>query len=281
RSTAAPLTILYTNDLHLRFERLVSLERLIADQREDAGPLLLLDAGDAWHDFRRPTTAVWGADEMVSWMNRVGYDAMALGNHDLYWGPERLAELAERASFPLLCAVLRPIAGSRSPFASTAILQAGGFSVYVVGLATSEYLAFSAFPWLRHVPPVEALRAELARVPEDTDLVIVLAHLPVADAVRIVEAVPGIDVFITGHSHEETPEPVLIGETVIVQSGMFARNLGRLDLDIDAGGRHRVIEHRLIPTEKAPVDSSQGLRQLARVLVALSAILLLVFSSAR
>jgi 2',3'-cyclic-nucleotide 2'-phosphodiesterase (5'-nucleotidase family) len=277
-SAAAPLTILYTNDLHLRFERLASLEGLIAEQRSEVGSVLLLDAGDTWHDFRRPTTAVWGAGEMATWMNRVGFDAMALGNHDLYWGIGRLGELADLASFPLLCATLRPVPGSHAPFAAAIVLRAGELSVYVVGLTTSEYLAFSAVPWLRYVPPIEAVRAELERAPDGTDLTIVLAHVPVADAVRIAEAFPEIDLFITGHSHEETPEPVLVGETVIVQSGMFAKNLGRLDLEIDADGRHRVVEHRLIPTEKAPVDSSQGLRQLARVLIALSAILFLVLS---
>ena len=278
---AAPLTILYTNDLHLRFERLDSLERIIAEQRQNAGALLLLDAGDTWQDFRQPIAAVWGADEMVEWMNRAGYDAMALGNHDFYWGAERLAQLAAHVRFALLCSSLRPIPGSRAPFVPAATFDAGGLSVYVVGLTTSEYHAFSAMPWLQYIPPVEVLETELARRPEGADLTVVLAHVPVADAVGIARRVPGIDIFITGHSHEETIEPIVVGETVIVQSGRFGQKLGRLDLEIDADGNHRVVAHRLIPTEKAPAELGRGLRQLARVLAALSLSVLLVVSSFR
>jgi len=278
---AAPLTILYTNDLHLRFERLGSLERIITEQRESAGDLLLLDAGDTWQDFRQPIAAVWGADEMVEWMNRAGYDAMALGNHDFYWGAERLAELAAQGRFALLCSSLRPIPGSRAPFAPAATLDLGGLSVHVVGLTTCEYHAFSAMPWLQYVPPVEALQTELARRPEGVDLTIVLAHIPVADAIAVARRVPGIDVFITGHSHEETREPLVIGGTAIVQSGCFGRMLGRLDLEIEPTGGYRVVGHRLIPTEKAPAEIGRGLRQLARVLAALSLSVLLVVSSFR
>ena len=71
---ATPVTILYTNDLHLRFGRLDSIARLIEAERAGGSPVFLFDGGDAWQDFRRPLAAVWGADEMVAWMNDVGYD---------------------------------------------------------------------------------------------------------------------------------------------------------------------------------------------------------------
>ena len=272
---ATPLTILYTNDLHLRFERLDALERLIAEQRDEVGDLLLVDAGDAWHDFRRPTTAVCGADAMVAWMNRVAYDAMALGNHDMYWGSEHLEELAAEAAFPMLCANIQA-AGIRSPpFVPSVLIDVNGASIALIGLVGAEFLAFSAFPSLAYVAPDVALRETLERLPDGLDAVIVVAHLPVAEAARIARHVSGIDVFITGHSHEETLEPVPVGDTIIVQAGCFGAKLGRLDVEIEAD-RADVSEHRLIPTEKAPVDLDRSLLQLGRVIIALSAILLLV-----
>ena len=95
---ASSLTILYTNDLHTRLGRLEGLAELIESERAMDRPVLLLDAGDTWQDFRTPLAAVWGAEEMVDWMNKVRYDAMALGNHDLYWGADQLVALCERAS---------------------------------------------------------------------------------------------------------------------------------------------------------------------------------------
>lgn len=274
---SAPLTILYTNDLHLRFGRLASIERLVAVERDADVPVLLLDAGDAWQDFRRPLPAVWGADGMVEWMNRVGYDGMALGNHEMYWGAERLDELVGAASFPVLCANLVPQRRAETPFVPSARVDAGGISVLLIGLITEELLPYSAYPRLRVVHAAGAVAGEIDRAALPEDLIVVVAHLPVADAIRVARQVPEIDVFVSGHSHEETIDPVRVGDTLIVQSGAFGENLGRLALDVDpATSAHRLIGNALIPTEKAPTDVSRGLLQLLAVAAAALAAALLV-----
>jgi 2',3'-cyclic-nucleotide 2'-phosphodiesterase (5'-nucleotidase family) len=274
---SSPLTILYTNDLHLRFERLASIERLIAQERAEDASILLLDAGDTWQDFRRPLAAVWGANEMVEWMNRVAYDAMALGNHDMYWGAERLDELARRASFPILCANLKSVRRGAAPFSSSMRLDVGEISVLLIGLITEELLPYSAYLGLRMVPLSGAVRDEIDRTQDEQDLIVVVAHLPVADAIRVATELPEIDVFVTGHSHEETSDPVRVGQTLIVQSGAFGKSLGRLIVDVDPEtGGHRLIDNDLIPTTKAPTDVGPGLRQLFRVVVTVVAAALLV-----
>lgn len=275
--SASPLTILYTNDLHLNFSRLASIEQRIAEERARGMPILLLDGGDAWQDFRRPLAAVWGADEMVDWMNRVGYDAMALGNHDLYWGPWRLEQLAERATFSILCSNLRPIRAGSSPFAASARLDVQGTSVLLVGLITDQWLPYPSYPAYRWIPPEKAVQEELDRGARRSDLLVVIAHLPIAEAIRVASEVPAIDVFITGHSHERTDDPIRVGDTLIVQTGAFAENLGRLVVDIDpASEEHRLIAHELLPTEKAPLDVEQGLLRLLAVACTTAAVLLLV-----
>jgi 2',3'-cyclic-nucleotide 2'-phosphodiesterase (5'-nucleotidase family) len=256
---AAPLTILYTNDLHLRFARLESLGRLIETEREAGAPILLLDGGDAWQDFRAPIAAVWGADAMVDWMNTTGYDAMALGNHETYWGADRLAELAARAEFPILCANLRPAPGFSPPFVPTAVREIGGIRVLLVGVVTSEYLPYPDLPWLTYVEPAQALAAASEAASEDFDLLVAVGHIPVAQAARIAEAVPGIDVFVTGHSHERTADPLRVGKTLIVQSGAFGHALGRLRLDV-ADGAATVVANELLPTEATSIEASDNLR---------------------
>ena len=273
---AVPVTILYTNDIHLRFGRLASLEQRIAAERAGDVPVLLFDAGDAWQDFRTPLAAVWGADEMVAWMNRVGYDGMALGNHDMYWGRRRLEELAEEAAFPILCANLEPVRGG-VPFVPSVRVEAGGISVLAIGLITEEWLPYSAYPALRVIPGASALRREIDRRATPSDLVLVLAHLPVADATRIASVVPEIDVFLTGHSHEETPDPVSVGETLIVQSGAFGERLGRLSIDVDPEtGSHRLIANELLATVKAPTEIGRGLAQLLWIAAATAAAAILI-----
>jgi len=273
---ASSLTILYTNDLHTRLGRLEGLAELIESERAIDRPVLLLDAGDTWQDFRTPLAAVWGAEEMVDWMNRVSYDAMALGNHDLYWGADQLAALCERASFPVLCANLRPSAGIELPFTRYTTVSIGELDVLVVGLITAEYLPYPDFPWLRYVPPTTALQNVLDTVSERAELVVAVGHLPVEEASRIVQSVPGVDIFLTGHSHEMTVEPVQVGETLILQAGAFGHFLGRLRLELDSEtGDILSATNELLPTKKSPARLGRGMLRLVEVLV-LSGILLLV-----
>ena len=273
---ASSLTILYTNDLHTRLGRLEGLAELIESERAMDRPVLLLDAGDTWQDFRTPLAAVWGAEEMVDWMNKVRYDAMALGNHDLYWGSDQLAALCERASFPVLCANLRPSAGITPPFTRYTTISIGEQNVLVVGLITSDYLPYPDFPWLRYVSPATALQNVLGTVSERADLVVAVGHLPVEEAAWIVQSVPGVDVFLTGHSHEATVEPVQVGKTLILQAGEFGQFLGKLRLELDSEtGDILSVTNELLPTEKSPARLGRGMLRLVEVLV-LSGILFLV-----
>lgn len=277
RGLARPLTILYTNDLHLRFARLESIRSMIDQERASGGPILLVDGGDGWQDFRTPLAAVWGADEMVQWMNDVGYDAMAIGNHELYWGSDRLAELAERASFSILCANLEAAPGFARPFVSSVVRSTNGIRIFLVGVVTSFHVPYPDFPSLRYVAPAKAIQAEIAAIAEPVDLIVVVGHIPVAQAVGIVREVPAIDVFVTGHSHEETHEPVLAGESLVVQSGRFGERLGRLVIDIDeATGDLTLISNDLLETNKAPTASGRGVLQLVSVVAALALTVLLV-----
>ncbi len=276
---ATEITILYTNDLHLRLSRLESIAALVATERSLSDCVLLLDAGDTWQDYRVPIFAVWGADEMVSWMNDAGYDAMALGNHDFYWGARRLFALAEAAEFPLLSANFASTGDVAPPFVASSRLTVCGIDVLVVGLITEEYFPYLDYPWLVPIDAAEAARAAIEAYGGEADLVVCVGHMPIADARAIAASVPSIDVFLTGHSHEETPSPVQVGETVIVQSGAFGRNLGRLVLDVDPlSGAHRVVANELLPTEEAPAPVGRGLVRLLEVLALLASVLWLVLS---
>lgn len=272
---ASSLTVLYTNDLHTRLGQLEGLSELIEGERAKGHPVLLFDAGDTWQDFRVPLYAVWGAEEMVDWMNQVGYDAMALGNHDLYWGADRLTALCERAGFPVLCANLRPSAGVAPPFTPYTILSVGEVEVLVIGLITAEYLPYPDFPWLRYVPPEKALEAVLGREAERADLVIVLGHLPVEEAAWIVQVIPRVDVFLTGHSHETTPDPVQVGKTLILQAGAFGQFLGRLRLELDAEtGDILSATNELLPAKKSSVALDQGYLRFFQVAILIGCLFL-------
>jgi len=268
---ASPMTVLYTNDLHVRLDRFDSLATAISAEREAGIPVLLFDAGDTWQDHRQPITNVWGYDETVAWMNAVSYSAMALGNHDTCWGANRLSQLISAASFPILCANWVPVEGANALFEASTILQVGDASILVVGLITWEFLPVPAYPQLRYRDPVDSLREQLQLHAGAYDLVFVVAHITIEDARIISQQVPDIDLFISGHSHQRTEEPVREGTTLIVQSGKFGRALGRLRLEVDPGaGSIEALSNDLIPTEKTPVDVRAGVRKFLTVLAVIA-----------
>ena len=268
---AFPLTVLYTNDLHVRLERFDSLAAAIAAEREAEIPVLLFDAGDTWQDHRQPITNVWGYHETVSWMNAVSYSAMALGNHDTCWGYDRLSQLISEASFPILCANWVPVEGASALFEASTILQVKDASILIVGLITPEFLPVPAYPQLRYRDPVDSLREQLELHEGAFDLVFVVAHISIDNARRISRQVPDIDLFISGHSHQRTEEPIREGTTLIVQSGKFGRALGRLRLELDtSAGRIDALSNDLIPTEKTPVDVRAGVWKFLTVLAVIA-----------
>jgi 2',3'-cyclic-nucleotide 2'-phosphodiesterase (5'-nucleotidase family) len=268
---AMPVTVLYTNDVHLRWDRFASMAEIIATERESETHVLLFDAGDTWQDHRQWIQNVWGSSEAISWMNTVSYDAMAVGNHDTYLGSKRLLQLVSRAEFPVLSANWRPMSDRTSTTKASIIVHVEDVAILVIGLTTPEFLPIPAYPDWQYHDPVDSLRDQLQRHASDVDFVFVVGHISIDHACLIARQVPGIDLFISGHSHDRTTQPVVEGTTVIVQSGAFGQTIGRLRLDLDSSsGDIEVLGNDLVDTEKTPVDVRAGVRHLATVLTVIA-----------
>ncbi len=271
-SAAEPerVTVLFTNDLHARVGRLAAVGEAIDRIRHEAENVLLVDAGDAWHDFRIPPLACWGGAETVRWMNSMEYDAMAIGNHEFAAGARQLAALASGCSFPLLSANTLTVGGMSRPFEACARLAIGSREVLLVGLTTREFFPAGMIPWMRIEDPVRALDRAVA--PEDrvdpNVLMVVVAHFGVAEAIRLSRKAPWVDLIVTGHTHQATSMPVVIGDTWIVQGSPFALGVGRLDLTIDGEGSisDGVLEHIRVDRPALGDLGGEGLRRLATIL---------------
>jgi len=218
-SLATPITVLYTNDVHMRWDRFASMSDIIAAERAGDIPVLLFDAGDTWQDHRQAIPNVWGSNEAIDWMNAMSYTAMALGNHDTYFGAVRLSQMISRATFPVLSANWRSLDNAVADTESSILVQIEDVRILVIGLTTPEFLPIPAFPGRRYLDPVDVLHDLLQRYTGDYDVVFVVGHISLDHARRIARQVQEIDLFISGHSHQRTPQPMIEGSTLIVQSG--------------------------------------------------------------
>lgn len=230
------VTIAFTNDLHASLERLPEIAPLLAQAD------LVLDAGDAWEDLYR-LTGLGEAFNTAERMGELGYDAMVLGNHEMYLGPA-LREVIAAAPFPVLATNLE----GELPVQKFLVFDVKGLRVLVLGFLWEEY-PWSLWPGLKMLDPIQTTRGVLADAPPH-DLLIFLGHMHIERAERIARAFPECDLFILGHDHLWLEEPVWVGNVPIVEAGHRVGAVGLVRLT------DRGLAHELVRTEAtAPLAS--------------------------
>lgn len=252
------LTLLHTNDLHGRIVTgtdladrsrggLARAARLIKNIRQQMPYVLLLDSGDLIHGT--PEVFLSEGRSIIKVMNHLGYDAGCPGNHEFDWGAETARRVLSEARFPWVSANLREAATGKpwGPCQEYILKQVGPLKVAIWGLTTLQTLSFewpSFLQGVRFENPVETARRLVPQLRQEADLVILLSHLGLQEDLSLVSQVPGIDVLLGGHSHSLLPQPLVLGQTVILHSGAYGEYLGRLDLILQQDqqtGRYTIV----------------------------------------
>jgi 2',3'-cyclic-nucleotide 2'-phosphodiesterase/3'-nucleotidase len=267
---AVTLTILHTSDLHGRVhphdaledrdlgEGLARIAAAVAAIRAEGHPTLLLDSGDTIQGAPSQALAFAGkagdgSDPIVRTMNRIGYDAMAVGNHEFDFGTERLEKSRREAAFPFLSANV-VAADGRPAFDAYAVRVVGDVRIGILGLTTTRVFAGSppAAPGVRFTDPVAAARrfVPILRAKERCDLVVVIAHQGFApgfqpgapvpgardeEAYVLATEVSGIDLLLAGHTHTLV-EPGRVGKTWVSEPGRWGNTLTRFDVTLTRSG---------------------------------------------
>lgn len=259
------LLILHTNDLHDHVRAgdnglggLPYVAGYIAAERAGRDNVLVLDAGDVTEKgdlvaFRTKGVMTYEA------LRRIGYDGVAVGNHDfddLPWGLMRDFERALGAG--LLCLnIVKP--DGTPEFTGSRLVERGGLKVGLVGLIVPRQREQGG---LDFAASGRALAVESARLrAAGANLVVAVCHESAPKCAEWSKMAPGVNVFVSGHSHQALHQPVVVPETgaIIVQAGSYARWVGRLELEVDpAAGR--VVRHsgRLVAMrhDEVPVDKA-------------------------
>jgi S-sulfosulfanyl-L-cysteine sulfohydrolase len=209
--------------------------------------VLLLDGGDTW-------TNSWSAlqtqgQDMVDCMALLKPDAMT-GHWEFTLGEKRVQAITEALGFPFLAQNMREAEFNDPVFEPHKIFERGGVRVAVIGQAF-PFTPISNPRWM--IPKwtfgirdedmqkqVDAVRSGGA------DLVVVLSHNGFDVDRKMARLVKGIDVILTGHTHDAVPEAVKVGETLLISSGSHGKFVSRLDLDVQAK-KIKDFRFRLIP----------------------------------
>lgn len=270
------LNILHINDLHSRIEAInkfdstcspaetekkecfggIARVKSAIDARRgelgDGANLLVLDAGDQFQGSLFYTQ--YKSGPVAEFMNGIGFDAMAIGNHEFDDGPEELLKFINALKFPIISGNTKAAADSilADKYRAYVIKDLGGQKVAVVSvLATDTDETSSPGDKISFEDEITYLKGAVKDIQDQgINKIVLLSHVGYVKDQEIAQAVDGIDVIVGGHSHTllssadpkaAGPYPTLVKnpsgiDVPIVTAYAYSKYLGDLTVTFDDNG---------------------------------------------
>lgn len=269
---------------------LAKIATLVARERVTHSHTLLFDCGDTTQGtalaYLAATRYSAQPNPVIAAMNAVGFDAMAVGNHDFNFGLPHLTKIRSEARFPIVGANIATDAGAPGkPFPAYAMKTVAGIRVGIIGVVTPG-IARGEIPenyrGYRFRPIAEAVAEVAAAIRPKVDLLVLLAHSGLGDAggegapratsdtapenamIEVATRVPRIDVIFFGHTHQEVGERIING-VLLSQAKLWGQSLAEAEIEMDAtgaGGWRVASKHsHVIPVTKE-VEADAGIMKL-------------------
>ena len=256
------IVILYENDVHCEIDGYSVLSAMRNDLKQEYEHVGIVSSGDFLQGGS--LGSISKGEYIVRLMNLVGYDAIALGNHEFDYGLEILYELSDMLNTKPLCANFKKV-GEGECFEPYSIVSYGDVKIAYIGITTPSTPEKTSFPTQfvdenknplytfsnEDMAAVVQENIDKARA-EGADFVIALSHLGNDEgeytALTLVSETVGIDVVLDAHSHSVIESQILTdkegNEVVYTSTGTKFENIGKL-----------VISGDTITTELIPVES--------------------------
>jgi len=259
------LTVLFTSDMHAHVlptddargrptrGSVAQVASLVGRVRGSGAAVVVLDGGDAIEGtplgyYAIAAARAPGDDPTIAAMNRIGYDAAVVGNHEFNFGLRVLRHSLAQSRFPWLAANLAGAKEAGVPTRDEVLLERSGVRVAVLGLTNPNVPHWDPrehWAGLSFEDPVAAASARVPELRRRADVVIIVVHSGFERdldtgapngtddenyAWRLAQ-LPGIDLLLTGHTHRDIP-PRALGRTIVAQPGRWAEFVTRVDLTL-------------------------------------------------
>lgn len=248
-------------------DRTATLIKAIRAERGDNN-VLLLDGGDTWQGSY--TALKTNAQDMVDCMALLKPDAM-VGHWEFTLGTDRVLDIIDQMDYPFLASNIVDTDWEEPVFESTAMFNRGNTQVAVIGQAM-PYTPIAnprwMFPEWSFGLRLNVLQDNVNAAREaGAEVVVLLSHNGFDVDQKLASQIQGVDVILTGHTHDAVPEAININGTLVLSSGSHGKYLGRVDLEVKNG---KVVDYTssLIPVfsdviepdadMKAAIDSARA-----------------------
>lgn len=276
------LTVVQMNDIHanlfehgdarytpegFRVETLGGYSRIMTKLKEYRaqypGEVLLLDNGDTLHGTYEAVQTK--GEVMIPYLKALGVDAMTF-HWDAAYTPKHLKGMEAKLGYPILAVNVYHRGTRELYFQPTSIIERNGLKIGVIGIASNIIQ--------KNMPPKFSEGADFTDGIEETkehvqrlrragvDLVLVLSHLGYPQDIALLEQVQGIDLCLSGHTHNRVRSPQKIGGAYIIQSGAMASAIGFLRLTV-ARKRIADIHHEYVTLDRS-IPQDRGMLALLR-----------------
>lgn len=275
KGMAQDVTVLYTNDLHAHVEpyklpyvaegkRAIGgfsrLATMVKQEKARHAATFYFDAGDY---FTGPwISSLTKGRAIVDIMNTMSFDAVSIGNHEFDHGWDNTLVQLSQAKFPVLLGNVF-YQNSDMPFWNKpwVIVEKAGVKIGVIGLhgkfAFNDTVSAPMRRGIEARGEVKYLQQYLDELRGKVDITVALIHegVPARQSsigstdvrraldkdIQTASQVKGLDILITGHAHVGTPEPIRVGNTLILSTDSGGIDVGKLVLDVDrAAHTHKV-----------------------------------------
>ncbi|MBQ0105277.1 MAG: metallophosphatase, partial [Armatimonadetes bacterium] len=236
--------VLHTNDIHGRayssenYWGYAGIKRAKDYFEKQGADVFLADAGD--FSQGTPLVNLSKGKNAVDFMNRAGYNAAALGNHEFDWGIDSLLNNLEKSRFKVLCCNILRASDNEPIFETNMVFETkSGKKVGVFGVDTPE-CAVKVHPGkitgLRFLGEKDMYNEAQKQIAElknkNCSFIICLGHLGDSDesylnrSIDLIDNTRGINLFVDGHSHTKLEKGVWQNNTFRVSAGEFSKNIG-------------------------------------------------------
>jgi len=215
--------ILSTNDMHAAIEKMPKLAAIVDSLRAIDPGLLVLSAGDnrtgnPYNDLYEPVSY-----PMISFMNFIGFDASALGNHEYDSKVEGLAKMVALSNFRYLAANITCPEETGVKVVPYQVFDVNGVKVGVLGITQVGTLGIpdthpDNVKGLSFSQPEEVI-PEYKWLTEQCDVNVLLTHVGYENDVELAKKFPYYDVILSSHTHTQLDGGELHNGVLITQNG--------------------------------------------------------------
>ncbi|MFJ5769330.1 bifunctional metallophosphatase/5'-nucleotidase [Psychrobacillus sp. NPDC093180] len=226
------LKILHTNDVHSNFDSFAKVAKLIKQHKDD--DTILLEGGD-FADFKSIELQGTRGIAAIELLESLGYDALTIGNNEMFNGVDTLEHMASSSSFPFISNNLfKKDKTEINGVNKSVVLEKNGIRILITG-SSPNMGVFNEGLGIYMTDYKEAIIEEIERNAGNYDICILLSHVGTFADEPLAMEIPEIDIIISAHDHKLFAEAKVVNNTIMNSAGNYGEHLGMLELEIKEG----------------------------------------------